>query len=649
MCRTVLAALVGCAVVLLPAPLSAQSVGPKKAGQKKEEPESRGLIAGKTFEQWLKEIRSSDPSKQENAILTVRLFGPERAREAAHDILIVLKKHSFTYPLDISVRTSATVVLGDILSNVKDPDPKQLHDALKLMKAMLSDPQDIVRYRAALALAQIGPLTKDETLKDEIAQKLRYPLLSEPRNWETRRAAAVALGRLALPPLPTKLAKGEQLKITPVQQQILIVAIKGLSERVRVDKSFQVRLASIQALMTLGQLFPLLPETTAMKSLRAEMERDLTEAATKALDKSVQVWANVTLMVVNPANREKVDEKLLAHIGKLLLNAADPLARVQAAQALGLLGEKAASQIKQLEKALDDPDKEVAVASLTALVQIGRKGLPAVGNVLADASKDADLRAKAAELLAALGSSVAFQLEALSKLPDNKVRKDRQAALISVQAALRGQLPILKEAAKDHNKKVREAAIRSLPHLDPAGIAYVGELVNGSKELPVRLLAIEALATAGEKASSQLMVLETAAKDADKNVKDAAIRALPQLGEAGVKYVGELLAVSKDKAERLTAIQALSSVGPKAKSQVGLLKRLLADDDRNVVAASVLALGRIGKDAEPALPDLQKLSNNPMTPGDLRALTLNVIDVIEGIAKLKLEEEKNSKTPANGQ
>jgi HEAT repeat protein len=654
-----IAALVGCVVALGSAPASTQ----KKAGKtdKKEEPKSRGMIGGKTFEQWKREIKSSDPSKQMLALQNIQFFEPERAREAIPDILYVLSKNSDAYPLDISVRVNATIALGNILSNIKDPYPKQVNEAVLRMKRMLRyDEEDIVRYRAVQALAQISSLISDK-LKDETAKLLLYPL-REGKNWETRQAAAVTIGRLAMPALPTK---GEPLKLTIPQKQALAQAIDALSKRVydeskrylKHDPSSQVRLASLRSLMTLGQLVPLLPDpenprakaTQQAKEIHDRMEKALKQAALHDPDQAVQVWANVTLMVVNLAEkRGTIDPKNLAHIGNLLLEADDPLVRAQAAQALGMMGEKALSQIKQLVKALDDREKGVAAASLSALSQMGPKAIPAVGDVLADKNKDAALRVQAAGLLASLSDGSARQLTALGKLENNKARKDQQAALISLQAALRTRLPGLEEAAKDKDKNVKAAAIRALPHVDPAGVQYVGKLVAESKnDVPLRLLAMEALAAAGTKAEGQLSVLEEAAKDKDKKVKATAIRCLPHLGSAGVQYVGKFLSDSKDKADRVLALVSLAGAGPQAKSQVPLLIATLDDMDKDVVVAAVLALGHIGSDAKPAISRLQKLANSESTSEEIRALALHVIDVIEGIAKLK-EEEQKSKTPDAG-
>ena len=52
------------------------------------------MVAGRTIEYWISEIPSVDPSKSENALRAVMLFGPERAYQAVPVIIDVLRKHS---------------------------------------------------------------------------------------------------------------------------------------------------------------------------------------------------------------------------------------------------------------------------------------------------------------------------------------------------------------------------------------------------------------------------------------------------------------------------------------------------------------------------------------------------------------------------
>src|SRR5688572_12272634 len=74
-------------------------------------PEEITQIAGRPFEEWLKDIGHKDPSKREIAIRSILGFGPERAAEAATPMLAELRRHTASFPIDTSVRTNIAIAL----------------------------------------------------------------------------------------------------------------------------------------------------------------------------------------------------------------------------------------------------------------------------------------------------------------------------------------------------------------------------------------------------------------------------------------------------------------------------------------------------------------------------------------------------------
>src|SRR5437773_12183179 len=85
-------------------------------------------IAGRTFEQWVKDIAHKDPSRREVAIQTILGFGPERAYDAAPALLAELRRHAIS-PVDTSVRVNITIALGAILAAKTNSDPKLVKPA----------------------------------------------------------------------------------------------------------------------------------------------------------------------------------------------------------------------------------------------------------------------------------------------------------------------------------------------------------------------------------------------------------------------------------------------------------------------------------------------------------------------------------------
>jgi len=119
-------------------------------------------IKGKTVEQWIKEIRSKDPSKGEEAIRTILLFHPDVAYEAVPVLIKELKRHNNGPTVDISIRVNAVIALGVILGEggANDPEPKVVDEAVTLLMRHFTDGQLIVKNRAAQALGRIGPAAK---------------------------------------------------------------------------------------------------------------------------------------------------------------------------------------------------------------------------------------------------------------------------------------------------------------------------------------------------------------------------------------------------------------------------------------------------------------------------------------------------------
>ncbi len=328
-------------LLLVAAALGCLAVAAPAHGQGKKSDTGTQItdIGGKTMEQWIKEIGAKDPSKRENAIRTVQYFGPDRAYQAVPAILAQLRKHTPTYPIDVSVRVNAAIALGVILGGVKDPEPKHVKESVTLLKRLLTDSQSIVRYRAAQALGRIGRDAREAT--PEIIS-----LVKDKGTWETRQAAVIALG----------FVPGDD-KIGP-PLAVLNVLYGALS-----DEAVQVRLAAIQSLTWLGG--------PADAKVRANLLNALMPVAIKDSEPTVQIWANMAIMSI----MHKITPTYLDPICKMLAHA-DVAARVQAAQAIGTIGRDAKDCIPTLNKTLADPEPMVVYWCIWAL---GRMEKSAVG------------------------------------------------------------------------------------------------------------------------------------------------------------------------------------------------------------------------------------------------------------------------------
>lgn len=297
-------------------------------------------IAGKSIDQWIKEIPSPDRSKGENAIRTVLLFPPEQASAAVPYILAELGKHKAGYPIDLSIRVNGAIALGLLLGGTKDPDPRHVKEGVRLLTACLSDTQAILRYRAAQALGRIGPEAKS-------AISTLLGTVRDGASWEVREASATALGQVARDP-----KEGPSATV-----------LQGLYYALD-DKASQVRLAAIQSMTWLGT--PNNPE------FKKAFIRNL-EKTDKDADPRVIIWGQMAVMgILNDFPDTRVQK-----IGKLLQHS-DVGTRIQAAQALATLENKGRSQIPLLIKGLKDRVPEAAGWCIFALSRMGWSAAPAI-------------------------------------------------------------------------------------------------------------------------------------------------------------------------------------------------------------------------------------------------------------------------------
>lgn len=345
------------------------AVAQKSSKKDKKPPEEPTLteFAGKSVEEWIKAIASKDRSKGEVAIQTVQRFGP-RSYEAIPVLLAELEKHTVSAPIDISIRVNAIMALGNIFSSFDDPQPKHVERALKVLNRFLNDGQAVVRTQAALALGKLGPMAAGaipglkNTLKDR-------------GTWETRQAAAMALGSVGQDPTGKKGPSTD--------------AIIALGAALGTEPTSAVRLAIVQSLNRLGR--------GAAPSHQKQLVQYLDPVSTtKEPEPAVRIWAHMAVMDLG----NEISEKRLASIAKLL-DANDPLVRVQAARALGSCGPKAKSAVRPLTDALKDKQTDVVLTSLWALGQMegaAMSAVPAIKSIVAD-PKMPDPMKKAAELV----------------------------------------------------------------------------------------------------------------------------------------------------------------------------------------------------------------------------------------------------------
>jgi HEAT repeat protein len=475
-----------------------QTGGDKKKEEvpKGKEPEkitAKTEVNGKTLDQWIDLIaqekkKDKDRSLTEIAIKTVLLYPPTLIAE--------LRKHSTVNPIDMSVRVNASVALGTILGAAKDPhrnpnDPKQkdpadpkkerdlVKEAVDVLKAMLNDKQVIVRYRAAQALAQMGPNAKAATIN-------LCEMTKDGETWETRYQAVVTLGSVAWE------------KDTAPPDQVFANLYRELSS----DKESALRIR-LAALMSLSRL-------NAGRFDKANFSAKLKTMAVKDPDTIAKLRAQLTLwpLLTGKDDRETADLRK-PHFEALhkFLDSPDIEARLELVTALGSVAiekEGKAPPVKGLVDILFEalgkdtkseksvPIRMAALAALKNLKLGDFKGYESMYQAklddLADTDPDSLIKLNARmHGFALLKSPQAKQrsIQSLVKFldnPDINVRVETTKAIADLGKEAKDAIPKLIQGLTDKDLYYAHWCIMALAHMESEGKPAVNPLKKISED-----------------------------------------------------------------------------------------------------------------------------------------------------------------------
>jgi HEAT repeat protein len=263
----------------------------------------------------------------------------------------------------------------------------------------------------------------------------------------------------------------------------------------------------------------------------------------------------------------KVDEKVQAELEKLGPQAVDqllpllddPSTDVRRGAAYHLL--PLASSRDDLAGAfadlLDDPDSTIRGIALSAVGQFKPAQklavAPTIARVLANKEDDEQQRATAARLLGDVGHDAAQLLPQLSGA-----------------------------AAGDASPKVRSSALLAISRVaEPAAAVEVMIKALSDHDQGVRLMAVQRLRELGRASEPALDDLAKLLADKDERTRRTAGEALVRIGGKSVPALTAALD-SKSRDAREVAVVALGKMGPLAKPALPALKKRLADSDPKV-------------------------------------------------------------------
>jgi HEAT repeat protein len=390
-------------------------------------------------------LRHRDYVLRACAVAAVGTIG-DGARDAVPELGKVLRED-----LHATVRLSAATALGK-LGEAARPAVPALCDALKdtdrAVREAAADALLVVDRRAPAAILALGELLANDDAELRLfaahalgrlgrEAKAACGALHDAGIKETddraRQALDEALARVGFPPTAEDLdllleaMKGNNVRyrlaaarVVAMLQPVPAKAVPGLRDALN-GHDLPLRVAAAAALAGAGEeAAPAVP--------------DLAAALDKGGDADLRFAAAAALGSVGPAAKQAL-EPLQAALR-------DPTAKVRraAAYALGTLRGEARPAVRALVERLQDEDRFVILYAAGALALVepaqARPAVPVLCRILLDEKAEADMRAGAADTLAALRM---------------RTREVRDA---------------LARASKDRSEKVREAAVKALHEVE---------------------------------------------------------------------------------------------------------------------------------------------------------------------------------------
>jgi HEAT repeat protein len=349
--------------------------GPAAPPKKKDNIKWPDKVNDKTLETTVKDMRThADPGVREACIRALPLFGP-KAREAGANELV----DAMTKDLDWNVRLAAVGVAPIVLLGFAESPDQPLTNGINAIYNLLSSGQLHFKYEAVAAVAAMGPYIRKA--KPGVREMLSS-LARDQSSWHMRRAATAALGSIGQG-LPSD--EDPEKRNAPEMG-----AVTTLLEVLRIDNCAAVRREAVNALIGVGPV-----AATQQKAWRTTLDG----VVSKEKDKSIVLWARVCI-IRNSPDGLKGNEHHLDAIAKVL-QAPEAAGRLEACQALGVLGEDGQGKLDDLIKIINNGGEEpiVVAAAIMAVAAMPDKSavtVPILQQVMAN-HKNEDVKKVAKE------------------------------------------------------------------------------------------------------------------------------------------------------------------------------------------------------------------------------------------------------------
>ncbi|MEQ1859261.1 MAG: HEAT repeat domain-containing protein [Chthoniobacteraceae bacterium] len=532
---------------------------------------------------------------------------------------------------DVAARRNATHELGKLGAKAVPALPA-------LIKA-LDDADRQVWMNAVGAIAAIGPEARDAIpaliaefdsknasrqrgyYRDQVIVRMGYaltrigpaaipPLIEGLRSQDTmlRSGAARALGGMgaaaneAIPALIENLGHGD-----PGVKQEVVDALGAIGAAAK------PKLVEALAWNEPGQ------RSTAALALGA-MGRTAQDAAAPMLARlKAESDATVRVSLLTALPRVGADARLL--VPALIDGMKDEHEPIRHAATNGLLtlSSARAQIVKELGALVRDANPAWSERAVYVLGRLGTSAGSAVPAILEVIAKQSPPSQKYLDALVQIGEpAVAPMLAAFEKAKPANLGRDHWVVQCLQQMGGLGAAPIARNLAHP-SAAVRFLAVRSLAALGADAGAVVPGLLKALEDddLHVRSAALAALVAVRTPLAQIEPHLVGAFASASPLMRAAAVESVVRLGEDGRAFHGKVIAALKDRDESVRSA-VLEQLGPAYADAVPQLLPLLDEPARR--GAAIEALGRIGVESKPAVPQFVKLLQSGAKPDRVRIL-----------------------------
>lgn len=344
-------------------------------------PEWPKEIGGKSLPAVIAEFRNPDPTAREMAIRALPLFGPAAKKVAAKPLIAAL------HDPDPGIRITAMVTMT-MVGLETEAEMKEASEAIRTAITKTA-PGSAIRLAAARTLGYFG------TDAYHAMSGIANYLVDDPW-WETRQAAAAALGRVGAAVYDSKAPAPSGQPPIPKRPASKLAMDKLMFNMLK-DRSAAVRMEAAQSLLYLGP--PYNPDPAGyIRDVKPYIDA-LTAHIASEKDPAIKVW----LLVANIMYDDRVIDPTVMKVAGYT-GAADPNVRIQALNAIALLGSRAKAALPEIRQALAQDDLSVVGAALSCLAALGPDAKDAVVEVdkMKMSHKDEGIRKLAAATADAL-------------------------------------------------------------------------------------------------------------------------------------------------------------------------------------------------------------------------------------------------------